>query len=136
MTMKIERTLELKAAPDKVWLALTDPTELCRWFPQRADFELQTGKEGWFEWDNHGRYPIRVEAFEPGRRLSWSWSHKPDAPFDPENATRVDWQLTLRDDGGTTLEMCESGFKSEEHHKDNTGGWKTELGELEELFAA
>jgi len=32
--------------------------------------------------------------------------------------------------------MCESGFKTEEQHKENTGGWNTELAELEKLLAA
>ena len=136
MTMKIDRTLELKASPERVWKALADPAELCRWFPHRAEFELQPGNEGWFEWDDHGRYPLRIETVEPPRRLSWSWTHKPGAPFDPENATLVEWTLTPRDDGGTTLTMSESGFKTEEHHKDNTGGWNAELAELETLLAA
>ncbi len=136
MTMKIERKLELKAPPERVWKALADPAELCHWFPNRAQFDLLPGAEGWFEWDDHGRYAIRIETVQPGRRFSWSWTHKPDAPFDVDNATLVEGKLSPRKDGGTTLEMCESGFKTEEHHKENTGGWNTELAELEELLAA
>ena len=44
--------------------------------------------------------------------------------------------LTPLENGGTLLELRESGFKTEEHVKDNTGGWDSELEDLQNLLAA
>ena len=35
---------------------------------------------------------------------------------------------------GTTLHLKESGFLSDKHHHENTGGWDAELSELVELM--
>ena len=42
----------------------------------------------------------------------------------------VQWNLSERDGGGTRLELCESGFRTDEHHGQNQEGWNEELGEL------
>ena len=39
--------------------------------------------------------------------------------FDPETSTLVEWTLTARRDGGTALELRESGFRTELHHREN-----------------
>ena len=41
-TAAIERHLELRAAPDRVWRALTDPKEIARWFSQHASIRWPT----------------------------------------------------------------------------------------------
>lgn len=132
----IERTLEFDAAIERVWKAITDPAELSRWFGHRAELELRPGAEGALEWDEHGRFALRVEEVDQPRRLVWSWVHEPNVPFDAAPSTRVEWTLTERPDGGTTLHLRESGFQSEVHHRQNTEGWRDELGELETLLAA
>jgi hypothetical protein len=38
--------------------------------------------------------------------------------------------LSSREDGGTTLHLVETGFRTELHHTQNTGGWDEELAEL------
>jgi len=132
----IERTLELEASPDRVWRAITDPTELSKWFGHETDLELVPGYEGAMIWDEHGRYALRVDVVEPPRRFVWSWVHEPDVAFADAPSTTVEWELTPRDDGGTTLFLRESGFRTDLHHKQNTDGWIEELGELMELLAA
>ena len=49
-------------------------------------------------------------------------------------STRVEWELTARDDGGTTLFLRESDFRTDLHHEQNTEGWTEELAELIELL--
>jgi uncharacterized protein YndB with AHSA1/START domain len=130
----VEKTLELRASVAEVWRAISDPAELSRWFGHRADLELQPGAEGAFIWDEHGRYACRVEEVEAPYHLVWSWVHVPDVPFSSAPATRVEWTLTKRDDGGTTLHVRESGFLTDEHHGQNDQGWDEELAELVELL--
>jgi uncharacterized protein YndB with AHSA1/START domain len=132
----IERTLELDAAVGDVWRALTDPTELSGWFGDTAELNVSLGAEGWFGWQQHGRFAVRVEELEPPRRFVWSWVHEAGKRLDEAPATRVEWTLTPRPDGGTTLHLRESGFRTLEHHRQNTQGWEEELGHLVEHLKA
>ncbi len=75
MTTAIERTLELDASPDDVWRALTDPTELSGWFGDSAKLNLHVGGEGWFGWEAHGKFSVRVEEWDPPKRFAWRWTH-------------------------------------------------------------
>jgi uncharacterized protein YndB with AHSA1/START domain len=132
----IERTLVLQADPERVWRAISDPSELARWFPQRAEWELRPGGTGVFFWEGHGDFPIRIEAVDPPRYLAWRWGL--EAGTDPdatESATLVEWWLEPHGDGGTTLRLRESGFRFESHRAENESGWTEELAELETLLA-
>lgn len=133
-TDAIERTLELRAAPERVWRALTEADEIARWFGDTAELEARQGAEGWLGWNDYGRFAVRVERCEPPRRFAWRWAREADTPVDEGPSTLVEWRLTPRDDGGTTLELRESGFERPEDRQDNVGGWKHELGELVEYL--
>lgn len=126
----IERSLELDVAPEKVWKALTDDREIASWFGDSAQLEPHLGAEGWFGWKSFGRAAVRIEAFEPPARLVWRWAREADTPLDEGRSTVVEWTLTPRPDGGTTLELVESGFERQEDREDNVGGWKHELADL------
>ena len=132
--LEVEKTLRLSASPDRVWRAITEADEIGTWFPDSISWEAREGGEGWFGWEKYGRYSVRVEAFEPPRFLAWRWAREPGKSLDETDTTLVEWTLTPRDDGGTTLHLRESGFKSEAYRDDNDGGWDAELGELLELL--
>ena len=130
MIEAIERTLELDVAPDRVWKALTDDKQIASWFGDSATLDATQGAEGWFGWEGFGRAAVRIEAFEPPTRLVWRWAREADLPLDKARSTVVEWTLTPRSDGGTRLELVESGFDREEDREDNIGGWKHELADL------
>lgn len=132
----IERTVEFQAGVERVWSAITDPDELSQWFGHRTELVLEPGTDGAMVWDEHGRYAVRVEEVDPRTRFVWSWVHEADVAFDDAPSTRVEWTLTPRDDGGTTLFLRESGFRTDLHFQQNTEGWTEELAELMELVAA
>lgn len=127
---EITRTLELEAPPSRVWAAITEPNELAAWFPDQAELDVQPGGKGALTWEGHGTADVEVLEVEPLRKFVWRWS-KGERPLS-EYSTTVEWTLTPREGGGTTLHMRESGFDSDEHLADNTGGWTAELGELVE----
>ena len=133
---KIEKVLEFQASPERVWEAITEPGELSKWFGHQTELDLRPGGDGAMIWENHGRYAVRVEEVDPPRRLVWSWVHEPDVPFEDAPSTRVEWSLTPKEGGGTTLHLKESGFLTDKHHRENTGGWDAELGELVELLSS
>nr|NIP81389.1 hypothetical protein [Gemmatimonadota bacterium]NIQ56754.1 hypothetical protein [Gemmatimonadota bacterium]NIU76937.1 hypothetical protein [Gammaproteobacteria bacterium]NIX46304.1 hypothetical protein [Gemmatimonadota bacterium]NIY10631.1 hypothetical protein [Gemmatimonadota bacterium] len=68
MSNVVEKTLELSVGPERVWRALTDPTELARWFPDEVDLTGAVGSAGWFEWAEHGKYAVRFEEMDRPRR--------------------------------------------------------------------
>jgi len=130
----IEKVVEFKAPLAEVWEAISKPEELSKWFGHRTELDLRAGGDGAMIWDNHGRYAVRVEEVDPPRRLVWSWVHEPGVQVDDAPSTRVEWTLTSREDGGTTLHLFESGFLTDLHHGQNTEGWDAELGELVDLL--
>jgi len=48
----------------------------------------------------------------------------------------VEWSLAPREGGGTTLRLRETGFLTDLHHQQNTGGWDEELGGLVQLLGS
>jgi len=126
----IERTLELKAPRERVWRALTDPAEIARWFPQRAELDLRPGGDGTFFWEGYGSYAVRVEAVDPPSYFACRGAKQPDVGIDAGETTLVEWWLDERPDGGTTLRLRESGFTRPEDRAGNEEGWTEELGEL------
>lgn len=130
----VAKTLELEAPVEAVWRAITDPTELAAWFGDEAELTLEPGADGAMSWEAHGRFAMRVEVVEPPHRLVWSWVHEAGVAFDDAPSTRVEWTLSARAGGGTTLHLRESGFRTDLHHGQNTKGWDEELAELVALL--
>ena len=130
----VEKVLELDVTVENVWSAITDPAELTLWFGDEAELDLRPGGDAAMTWEDHGRYAMRVEDVDPPRRLVWSWVHELGVAFEDAPATRVEWTLTPRDDGGTTLRLRETGFRTDLHHRQNTEGWDEELAELTTLL--
>ena len=134
-TPAIERQLDLRASPDRVWRALTVADELAAWFGQRADLQPMAGYAGWLAWEGDGRYALRVEEVVAPTRLAIRWMAVPDVPFDDASATLVEWDLEPSASGGTRLHLRESGFRSASSRTGNAIGWLGELGELVAFLA-
>lgn len=134
-TRTIEKRIEFDVPVEQVWHAITDPGALGGWFGHEAVFEPVPGFEGAMIWREHGSFALRVDEVAAPHRLVWSWLHEPDVPFDQASATRVEWILSSRPDGGTVLVLRESGFRTDLHHRQNTEGWNEELGELVSMLA-
>ncbi len=130
MNREITRRLEFDNSPERVWKAITDPEEIAAWFGDTAKLDLKPGGDGEFGWKNHGKFAVRVEVVEPPTRLAWRWAKDTGVAIENGPSTLVEWTLTRRQDGGTILDLRESGFEEDEHFESNTGGWKAELGEL------
>jgi uncharacterized protein YndB with AHSA1/START domain len=124
----IDRQLDFRASPERLWRALTDDGELASWFGQRAQLDLRAGGDGWLEFDGYGRVPVRIDAFEPVTRLSWRWGDAGKTV--DEGSTLVEFRLEPLAGGGTRLHLRETGFEREDSRWSNTEGWVTELAEL------
>ena len=131
----VEKVLELDVTVEKVWSAITDPTELARWFGDEAEVDLRPGGDAAMTWEDHGatrcgsrRSILRATRVELGARVRGCLRGCPRDPrrVDADPAGR--WRHTLR--------LCETGFRTDLHHRQNTEGWDAELAELVELLSS
>lgn len=134
----IERTTELPHPVERVWAALTDPSEFERWFCQSASWELREGAPMTFRWDHYGTAPGVIVAVEPMTRFAFRWGSD-DRPLEPGQSTVVEFTLRPNAEGGTTLTVRESGFATlyngPEQIVDNTQGWREQFDNLARYLA-
>lgn len=142
MQDSIKRTIVTKADPQAAWNAFATPLGMCQWFADRIEGSWAVGQEAVLVWGEH-RCRIRVVALEPLHTFAYEWV--PGVASDElieGRMTRVEFTLTANDDGGTTIELVESGFASlpaefyQEALGNNDEGWTEELAKLEKLLAA
>jgi uncharacterized protein YndB with AHSA1/START domain len=132
---RIERTIRLAHAPERVWAALTTAEGLGTWFGNRAEVDLRIGGEIKLFWDSGDVATIVIERLEPPHVFAYKWGIYGLPEGDPRR-TLVEFTLEAVEEG-TMLTVVESGFAqlpdAEEHlkaYQGNTEGWTSELGEL------
>lgn len=120
------------ATCERAWLALTDPSEVARWFteatpvgPTGSPYRLDFGDSA---------VTGTVVALEPERELSYTWAWEGE---DQRQETRVTWlvepvgtgsRITLRHDG-----WAEAGA-DEAARNDHAGYWEGYLDDLVDLL--
>jgi uncharacterized protein YndB with AHSA1/START domain len=138
-TDRIEKQIELKAPPARVWRALTDHKEFGQWFRVNLEQPFIVGKT------TRGRitYPgyehlvmeVVVEKMEPDRLFSFRWhpyAVDPKVDYSKEPPTLVEFRLE-KTATGTLLRVSESGFdaipasRRAEAFRMNSGGWEQQL---------
>ncbi len=138
-TDRIEREIIINAPRDRVWAALTEADHVAQWFGDSAEVELRPGGKLMFGWKEHGNHHALVERVESPGFFSYRWARAAGAVPAAGNSTLVEFTLTP-DGPGTRLRVVETGFAaldaSEEEKdtavKENTEGWISELGELQQ----
>ena len=130
----------LKAKPEAVFAAWTDPQKIARWFgpgnaePVRVEADLRVGGKYNFvmrtpdgeEHDIRGLY----REVMPNEKLVFTWAWKST----PERESLV--TLTLKPDGeGTILTLLHEHFYDEAARDRHQFGWNAVLNKLEALLA-
>lgn len=122
--------LEISATPAAVWKAMTDASELQRWFPISARVQPGVGGHVFLSWGPacEGEAPITI--WEPQRRLGWKELHDGGAI-----EVMVQWELEPRHGGEATLvRVVQSGFgrgsKWSDYYDSISSGWKFEFRSL------
>ena len=99
--------VEIDAPRERVFAALTEPSQVDRWIAKGASIELEVGGKLDYGWEGEG--PVKILELVPNAKLTHDWKHGND----PE--TIVTW--TLEDSGGATrLQLVHSGFAGRARH--------------------
>jgi uncharacterized protein YndB with AHSA1/START domain len=133
---RIERTMSLSCAPQKVWQALTTADGLNARFGSRASIDLRPGGLAAMTFAGGMTVEMRVERVEEPTVFAYTW-RLPDLAEDDPRRTYV--EFTLEPDGdGTLLRLVETGFAQlpvgtrRQTYESHSQGWGRELGELAE----
>src|SRR5580704_6153029 len=137
---RIDRTIEIKAPPERVWRALTSATELSAWFQVTIEGEIAPGNEVWMTsmhpQHTGQRFRVRFIEMAPPVRFIWQWHPgASDAAVDYSREPRTTVTFTLEpSETGTRLKVAETGFdeislaRRAKVYGDNSQGWTEVIG--------
>jgi uncharacterized protein YndB with AHSA1/START domain len=141
---RIDRSITIKASPERVWRALTTPAELSAWFKVQIEGELAPNTEVWMTSTHAGyegqRFHVRIVELSPPHRLVWQWHPgevDPNVDYSREPRTTVTFALEPVA-GGTKVNLSETGFdaialaRRAKVFADNSQGWAEVLGWLQQ----
>lgn len=141
---RIDRDIEIQAAPERVWRALTDAKELSAWFQVTIEGEVGTGKAVWMTSTHPGHegHRFRVEFIEmtPPTKFVWRWHPGAvDATVDYSREPYTTVTFALEPSGtGTRVSVAETGFdeisleRRAKVYADNSQGWSEVIGWLKQ----
>jgi len=137
---RFEVSLDIDAPADAVWSALTQASELTRWFPLEASVTPGEGGSMHWAWGDRWSWGSRITAWEPNRHLrlvetrqgfdaDGKQLQRPDANRD------LVMDITLETHGGSTrVRLVHSGFGHGADWDDEldgiSSGWQYELRSL------
>ncbi len=95
----------IKAAPDRVWRAITDGNETVRYyFGTRVTSDWQTGSPLSYAYpDGSIAADGVVLEIDPGRRIVMAFHPRWDPGIESEGPIRMTWEVEATDDGGSKL---------------------------------
>ena len=138
-TDRIEKTIDLKAPPERVWRALTDYKEFSAWFRVNLEGPFVPGQftRGRITYPGYEHLVMEVVVvkMEPERLFSFHWHPYPIDPkvdYSKEPPTLVEFTLE-KTATGTLLKVTESGFdvipaaRRDEAFRMNSGGWTDQM---------
>lgn len=109
----IEVEVRIEAPVEAVWKALTDASELSRWFPPVAEGKPGLGEPLLLSWGPEMQWHTTVAAWEPGKHLLWRDTSSPEFPGTtqpPAAPMAVDWTLEAAAGGQVVVRLVQSGF--------------------------
>ncbi len=144
----IRKQIHLRAPRARVWKALSDATEFGEWFGLKLEGSFVPGQLVHGRITNPGyehiNLKVKVERMEAETLFSFRWHPYPmdlQRDYSKEPMTLVEFRLESAD-GGTLLEVVESGFdqlppeRRDEAFRMNDKGWTSQLVRIERHVAS
>jgi uncharacterized protein YndB with AHSA1/START domain len=128
-------TTYIETTPEKLWLALTDGDCTERyWFGHRVASAWEIGSPYKFTKQGTPTIAGKVLAFEPPKRLSYTWDNARTPELERERTSRVTFDLEPR---GRVVKLTVTHDNLDEGGKtfrDISGGWPMVLANLKSLL--
>jgi uncharacterized protein YndB with AHSA1/START domain len=146
---RIQRSTFIRAPRARVWRAITDISEFCRWFSAETDEPaFMPGAHIKLRSTHPGPYYkmeffVDVAEISPEHTFSWRWHpgvKLPNQSISGEPPTLVTFTLEEAE-GGTRVTITETGFdqlfadRRSSAFEQNEGGWKSQMAALERYFS-
>jgi len=139
----IEREITVKAPKERVYNTIADPTKIISWFPDAIEGTFEVGQSVVFNFGEHGKTRVYVEAAKPFEYFAYRWVPGSAGTADTDVLqvphTLVEFHIAEAADG-TKITLKESGFASlpievaEASLNENSGGWEYMMGRLAEVL--
>jgi len=114
--IRVDKTVDIAAPPERVWRALTTADELSAWFHVTVEGQIAPGCLVWMTSTDpqHAgtRFAVWFVELTPPSRLVWQWhpgAVDPAVDYSREPRTTVTFVLEPSG-GGTRLTVSETGF--------------------------
>ncbi len=124
MARSVKQRYFIKAQPNRVFKALTEPSLLGKWFVASAKFSPRPGGNYTFNWGGEMSQSGKVLSYVRDQSLSLSWPQVQRGK--PLGMTRATFRLKPKDNG-TILDVNHTGFKSgtlwNENYSAVCSGW-------------
>lgn len=138
----MRRSIRIAAPLEKVWAAITEPEHISRWFGETVLDGAGPGATGTMTFAGYGAVPLRIEAVDAPRAITYRWCNDDAADARParfEEGVSTVFTFTLAEVvGGTQLTVVETGFESTSdplaNVRDHGTGWTDELDKLVALL--
>lgn len=138
----ITKEITVKADAERVYNAISDPTQIIEWFPSAIEGSFEVGQQPTFVFEGHGKTSIYVEAAQPFSYFAFRWV--PGGANTVEDVlavqtTLVEFRIEAAGDS-TRVTVQESGFAAfpadfaAKALEQNSGGWDYMIGRLEKLM--
>ncbi|MFS2036958.1 SRPBCC family protein [Polaromonas sp. CT11-55] len=148
-TDRIERSVHIKAAPSRVWKALTNAEEFGSWFGvalKGKSFIAGQQVQGHITIAGyeHVLFDVLIDRVEPETLFSYRWhpyAVDPAVDYSKEPTTLVEFTLKAVN-GGTLLSVVESGFdkipvaRRDQAFRMNDGGWQGQMANIEKYVSS
>jgi uncharacterized protein YndB with AHSA1/START domain len=134
---EVTASVDVEAAPDRVWAALTDPDQIAGWMMgSRVESDWEVGSPITWSGEMDGKpYQDKGEVLEvePDTRLSVThYSPLMGAEDVPESYHTVTYDLAPSGDG-TTVRLTQDGCESEEQAEQFSQNWQGMLDGLKKV---
>jgi len=129
MSKPLEIVIDVKATPEEVFRAITDPEQIVKWFAPEARVDPRIGGEYFFSWGPGMGGTTTISAWEPGKHFGTSIER---------TKICVDYYIESLDGGITRLRLVQSfgpdATWDDEFFEKTKSGWTGFLQKLKELL--
>jgi uncharacterized protein YndB with AHSA1/START domain len=135
--LMITKSIEINAAPFKVWDALINPQMITQYFSGAETItDWQVGSEVIFIHKYEGQVFKNkgvILDFDTNHLLRYTyWTAFSNTEDKPENYTTITYRL-IGINGKTKLTLTQTNFKNEEWYKSLVNGWDVVLAKIKEI---